>query len=174
MLNLINAVFGSALLLFGRRIFWLFVGVIGFAVGVQLATRFWHGSELSTIIIGLVLGFVFALLAVFLQTIAIGVAGFFGGGYILLGLATTLGVDRGVLAWGAFLVGGIIGLILVGFLFDWALITLSSLAGASMIVGAFNLRHVAGGVIIIVLFIIGVALQGAALRREKHPHNKSD
>lgn len=174
MLALLNAVLGAALLVTGRKLFWLFVGVIGFAVGVELTARFWRGSESGLILIGLGVGFLFALLAIFLQTVAIGAAGFFGGGYVLLALAVILGLDRGLLAWGAFLVGGILGVILVGFLFDWALITLSSFAGASMIVDAFGLQRAAGGVILLVLFIIGVAVQGAALRREKGMQHVSD
>ena len=55
MLNFLNALFGGALLIAGRKLFWLFVGVIGFIIGAQIATRFFHGSELITIIAGLVL-----------------------------------------------------------------------------------------------------------------------
>ena len=174
MLALLNAVLGAALLLTGRKIFWLFVGVIGFAVGVQAVSRFFQGPEPVMILVGLGVGLLFALLAIFLQTVAIGAAGFFGGGYILLALAAILGLDRGLLAWGAFLAGGFLGMILVSFLFDWALITLASFAGASMIVDAFGLQRAAGGVILLVLFIIGVAVQGAALRREKGMQHASD
>ena len=67
----------GALLLVGRKLFWLFVGTIGFVIGIQVATRFFHGSELITIVAGLVLGIIFAVLAIFLESIAI--AGFLGG-----------------------------------------------------------------------------------------------
>ena len=174
MLNLINALLGGALLLAGRKIYWLFVGAAGFAAGILLSSRFFHGSEWMTILVGLGLGILFALLAVFVQGLAIGAAGFLGGGYILLTLAGMFGLDKGALAWIIYLVGGIIGVTLIGVLFDWAIITISSLVGASMIVEAFHLQRVAGGVVLLVLVIIGVAIQGAALRGAKREHRESD
>ena len=41
MLNVINLILGGALLVAGRKLFWLFVGAAGFVTGIQLATRFW-------------------------------------------------------------------------------------------------------------------------------------
>jgi hypothetical protein len=174
MLNFINALLGGALLLAGRRIYWLFVGVAGFVVGILLSSRFFHGPEWMTILVGLGLGILFALLAVFVQGIAIAVAGFLGGGYILLTLAGMFGLDKGALAWIIYIIGGIIGVTLIGVLFDWAIITISSLVGASMIVEAFHLQRVAGGVVLLVLVIVGVAVQGAALRSTKREHRESD
>jgi hypothetical protein len=36
MLNFLNALFGGALLVAGRKLFWLFVGVIGFIIGIAV------------------------------------------------------------------------------------------------------------------------------------------
>ena len=63
MLNVINLVLGAALLFAGRKLFWLFIGVAGFVTGVQLATRFWQGSELLAIVVGLILGVIARLSA---------------------------------------------------------------------------------------------------------------
>lgn len=168
MLNLINLILGGVLLVAGRKLFWLFVGAAGFVTGIQLATRFWQGSDMLVIVAGLVLGVIFALLAIFLQAIVIGIAGFLSGGYILTVLATLLGMDlTGATAWVIYIVGGILGLILVSVLFDWALITLSSLAGASLIVQAFSSEGATGGLIFFILVIAGVVIQGSILRRER-------
>ena len=167
MLNLINAVFGGVLLVAGRKLFWFLVGAVGFGIGILVATRFFHGSELVTILAGLLLGVIFALLAIFLESVAIALAGFLGGGYVLLNIAALLGFDKGALAWIAFIAGGIIGVALVAFLFDWALISISSLAGASMIVNAFQFRPATSGLIFFLLLIAGVVIQGTVLRREK-------
>ena len=70
MLGFLDIIFGGALLLVGRKLFWLLVGAIGFAIGIQVATRFFHGSELTTIVAGLVLGIIFAVLAIFVELIA--------------------------------------------------------------------------------------------------------
>jgi len=165
MLGFLDIIFGGALLLVGRKLFWLFIGAIGFAIGIQVATRFFHGSELMTVIIGLVFGIIFAILAIFLESIAIAIAGFLGGGYILLSITTLFGLDKGVMTWIAFIVGGIIGLVLVSFLFDWALITISSFAGASMVISGFNISKTTGSLILLVLFVTGVLIQGSELRK---------
>ncbi len=168
-LALLNLVIGAVLLVAGRKLFWLLVAGIGFVTGVMLATRFFNGNELTMILAGLVLGAIFALLAIFLESVAIGIAGFLGGGYVLLNIAGMLGLDRGdITSWVIFGVGGIIGIILVALLFNWALITISALAGASMIVAAFGLTAAAAGTIYLVLVIAGVLIQGASLRREEH------
>jgi hypothetical protein len=168
MLNVINLILGTALLFAGRKLFWLFVGVAGFVTGVQLATRFWQGSDLLAIVVGLILGVIFAFLAIFLQALVIYMAGFLIGGYVFTVLATMLGIDvTGATTWIVYIIGGIIGLILVGFLFDWAIITLSSLAGASLILQSFLPQNAVGGLIFFILFIIGVLVQGSILRRER-------
>ena len=167
MLGVISLILGAALLMAGRKLFWLFVGAAGFVAGLQLATQFWQGPELLAIVIGLVVGVVFALLAIFLQGVAIGVAGFLAGGYIFTVLAGMLGLDQGAFSWIVYLIGGIIGVLLVIFLFDWALITLSSLAGASLISQALPLSSGMGGVIFLALVIIGVVIQGSLLQRER-------
>jgi hypothetical protein len=167
MINIVNAILGSALLVAGRKLFWLFVGAAGFITGMQLATRFTQSSEGLTIIIGLVIGLIFAVMAIFLQRIAIAIAGFLAGGYILTALAGMMGVDTGPLVWIIYVIGGIIGVILVSLLFDWALVTLSSLAGASLVVQGLFPENATGGLIFFILFIIGVVIQGSVLRYER-------
>jgi len=167
MLSVINLILGVALLVAGRKLFWLFVGAAGFVTGLQLATQFWQGPELLAIVIGLVVGVIFALLAIFLQSVAIGIAGFLAGGYILTVLAGMIGLNQGAFSWIVYIIGGIIGVLLVIFLFDWAIITLSSLAGASLITQALLLPSGIGGVIFIVLVIVGVVIQASMMQREK-------
>ena len=166
-MELINVFLGGALLLAGRKLFWLFVGAIGFVTGLQLAANFWQGPENLAIVFGLVVGVIFALLAIFLQTIAIGIAGFFAGGFILTTLTSMLGMDTSGAFWIIYVIGGIIGLVVVIYLFDWAVITLSSLAGASLLVQAFVPQSGPGGVIFAILVIIGVVVQGSVLRAER-------
>ena len=167
MLTIISILLGGALLIAGRKLFWLFVGAAGFVAGLQLATQFWQVPELLAILIGLVVGVIFALLAIFLQGVAIGVAGFLAGGYIFTVLAGMLGLNQGAFSWIVYLIGGIIGVLLVVFLFDWALIVLSSLAGASLISQALLLPAGIAGVIFLALVIVGVVIQGFTLQQER-------
>jgi hypothetical protein len=167
MLSVFNIVLGGALLVAGRKLFWLFVGAAGFVAGLQLATQFWQGPELLALVVGLVIGVIFALLAIFLQGVAIGVAGFLAGGYVLTVLAGMIGLNQGAFSWIVYVIGGIIGVLLVIFLFDWALITLSSLAGASLITQALLIPSGIAGVVFLALVIVGVVIQGSMLQRER-------
>jgi len=162
----LDVILGSGLLLAGRRLFWLLLGAIGFAIGVETARRLLHGTDLLTLVAAIGLGIVFALLAVFIESIAIGLAGFLGGGYVLLTLAGILGLQGRVADITAFVIGGILGLALVVLLFDWALISISSLAGAAMVVGGLGLGPGIRGPVYLALLLVGVLVQGFTLRRQ--------
>ena len=164
----VNILVGAGLLLFGRRAFWLFVAGAGFVTGLSLANNILEAPESIGLIIGIGIGLLAALLAVFVQRFAISLAGFLVGGYIALQLLPTLNIDGG---WWAtvlpFIIGGVIGVFLVGMFLDWALISLSSLAGASLISEALDLSSGLGMVAFVVLIVIGVVVQGMELRGDK-------
>src|SRR6202040_2527735 len=87
---IISALIGAVILLFGRKLFWLFVAAVGFAAGVEFAPHLIHEpSPLLALTLALVLGFVGALLAIFLQKIAIAVAGFLAGGKLAVAIAAS-------------------------------------------------------------------------------------
>jgi len=164
--SLLNIVLGGSLLVGGRKVFWLLLGTIGFVTGVEVSTRFMHRSELVTVGAAIALGVVFALLAIFLESVAIGLAGFLGGGYVALSLANLLSLQGRNVELVAFVVGGVLGFLLIVALFDWALISISSLAGAAMVVGALGLRPGIRATAFAALVFLGVIIQGLALRRE--------
>ena len=164
---ILNVLIGAALLFFGRKVFWLFVAGAGFLAGLSLANRVLRGPEWLGVIIGLGIGLLAALLAVFLQRFAIGLAGFLVGGYIAWQLLPLLNLESGWLPWLAFLVGGIIGVILVSAFLDWALIGLSSLAGASLVTEALNLGVGIGFVAFVVLTAFVISYQARELQRDR-------
>jgi len=136
--DIFRILIGILVLTLGRKLFWLFVAVVGFAFGASLGSQFFQGQpDWVILIIALGAGLLGALLALFLQKVAIALAGFIGGGYIALYLVNALGWGTpDSSAWLPFLIGGVIGLVLMIALFDWALIALSSLIGAGLIVQA--------------------------------------
>jgi hypothetical protein len=166
MVNFLNFILGSAVLVAGRKLFWLLVGTIGFVIGLEVARRVVHGPDIINLLAGLIIGLVFAMLAIFIESIAIGLTGFLGGGYALLSLAALLGLDHFLGPLVAFVVGGVLGVILIVALLDWALITISALAGASMIVGGLGLRVGIAGLVYAGLVLAGLLIQGFALRRQ--------
>jgi hypothetical protein len=166
MLFTINLILGIGLLLAGRKLFWLFVAAAGFLAGVELINRFWSGPEWLSIVVGLVVGLLFALLAMGLKTIAISISGFLLGGSALLSLASAFGIERGIFI--LYIVGGILGIIFISTFFDWALIIISSLAGASMIAQTLDMnRAIFSGVVFVILLLIGIVVQSNDMRGNK-------
>src|SRR6184192_2017161 len=166
--TIIGALIGAVVLLFGRKLFWLCVAAIGFAAGVELAPHLVHEpSALLSLTIALLLGIIGALLAVFLQKIAIGVLGFLAGGKLAGAIAAAFFVHYAQYSTFIFLVGGIIGAILLLVLFDWALIVVSSLIGAHLIQSAIVLPASGSTIVFIALTIIGIVIQAASLRRSE-------
>ncbi|MEW6405004.1 MAG: hypothetical protein AB1649_24675 [Chloroflexota bacterium] len=166
MLAVINVLLGIGLIVAGRKLFWLFIAAGGFIAGVRLASEFIGGPEWILLVIGIVTGILFAVLAVFLRVIAIGLAGFFIGGSILTVMAGAMQIENGG-GWIVYLIGGIIGIILVSLLFDWALITLSSFAGAALVLQTFNMNPSIIAPLFLFLVVIGIWIQGTVKRRER-------
>jgi len=163
----INVVVGAALLTLGRKLFWLFVGGIGFIAGITLAARFMSDQSPQIILlIGILGGLLGAGLAVMLQKLAIAVAGFVAGGYVLTEGLQLLGFSSIRLDWVLFLVGGIIGSILIAKLFEWGLILLSSLSGAVMIAQALPVEGQVQVLISMGAFVLGVVFQAGILRNK--------
>jgi hypothetical protein len=165
---ILSALLGVVILFFGRKLFWLCVAAVGFAAGVEMTPYLVHDpSPLLALTFALVLGFIGALLALFLQKVAIGIAGFIAGGKLATAIATAFFVPHAEYFGLTFIVGGIIGALLMLMLFDWALIFLSAIVGAHLIESAFALPPVGAGIVFIVLVAIGVIMQAASLSRSR-------
>src|ERR1700704_5797051 len=85
---IISALLGVVILLFGRKLFWLCVAAVGFAAGVEFAPQIVHEPSTRVMLaFAIVLGLIGAVLALFLQKIAIAIAGFLAGGKLALAMA---------------------------------------------------------------------------------------
>jgi hypothetical protein len=165
---IVGAVIGAVILLFGRKLFWLCVAAVGFAAGVELAPHLVHEpSPLLALTVALVLGLIGALLALFLQKIAIAVLGFLAGGKLAGAIAAAFFIHYAQYSTFIFLAGGVVGAILLLVLFDWALIVVSSLIGAHLIQSAIVLPPSGSTILFIGLAIIGIMVQAASLRRSE-------
>jgi Domain of unknown function (DUF4203) len=163
---ILSIIIGAIILFFGRRLFWLCVAGVGFASGMEVAPHLVH--EPSTVLqlsVALVFGFIGALLALFLQKIAIAIAGFLAGGKLALALVGAFFVSGPNYPGITFIVGGIIGAILLLSLFDWALIGMSAVVGAYLIGHTVVLPPTGATVLFVALAAIGIIVQAAAFRR---------
>jgi hypothetical protein len=163
---IISACIGAIILFFGRKLFWLCVAALGFAAGVQLAAHVvYEPSVLLQLTLAVLLGFIGALLALFLQKFAVALAGFVAGGKLAVGLVATFLVQYNAHYWLIFLIGGILGALLLLLLFDWALIFVSSLIGAHLITEAITLPQTGHALLFTGLVLCGVIVQAMTFRR---------
>ncbi len=160
-MNWLTLALGAAMLLLGSTFFWLFTGGVGFYVGYTLAPKILPNQSGNVIlIIAIVMGLLGILLAVLVKKVAISIAGFGAGGYILYSLLPMLNVNLGNYYWLVIVAGGIVGAVLAGTMFDWALIILTSACGAMLISTALNLAFPLSAVVLVVLFLVGLLVQG--------------
>lgn len=166
-MSILRLILGAALLTLGRRLFWLFVAAIGFVAGLRFANQLltdqpaWVG-----ILLGVIVGLVGAGLAVLFQQFAIGVAGFLAGAYVLSTVLEIFGLEGSTWTLVALLAGGIAGAVLMFALFDWALILLSSIAGADLIVDVIEPES-ASTLWLVALVVLGIIVQTAIRRRQR-------
>ena len=164
---------GALLLVLGRRLFWLFVGAVGFVAGVRFADRFLQGQPEQTVIIfSIAVGLISMGLAIVLRKIALAAAGFLAGGYFLFELAAAYPAafpaeQVSGFPLLAFLAGGVIGALLINFVFNWTLIVLSSLLGASLICESLHVDTQLNTILFAALTIAGVLAQGGIFRRRR-------
>jgi hypothetical protein len=161
-LPIFSLIVGALLLFFGRRLFWLFVAAIGFAMGVELTHYLvQHPPPWLELVVALILGLVGAVLALLLQKIAIAVAGFLVGGHIATALVAAFVNSHAQYSGLTFVIGGIIGALLLLALFDWALIIFSSLAGAELVASNLHVPPSGTAILFLALTILGIVVQSA-------------
>lgn len=165
---------GGLLLVFGRRLFWVALGVAGFVIGWQLGTELSgmpgahvagarlgvEGAETLRLGFAVVFGLVGIVLAFAAQRIAVLLAGIALGGLGVLWLLEPFAADLGGWIWAFAAIGAVAGVVLVGVLFSLALVIVSSWIGAGLVteglgpVDAHRLWLFAG------LLVVGLLVQG--------------
>jgi len=154
---------GALLLLTGRKLFWLFIAITGFFVGVEVARDlFADQPEWVTWVFAVGAGVIGAVLAMLFERVAFALAGLYAGGFVAMLLTDQLGLNLPDL--GVFLVGGVIGAVLATLVMDWAIIVLSSLVGAGMIVDALGLDSLAAAIAAGAMATVGIVVQAALMR----------
>jgi hypothetical protein len=116
--------------------------------------------------IALLAGVAGALFAYSLDTFAIAAAGLLSGGYLAYILLLTLEIDTDLLFRVLIIVGAVIGLLLVLLNKDWALIILSSLGGATLVVQSTGYGPTVSAILFGSLSILGIIIQTVRWRQE--------
>lgn len=171
--HFVPAVLGLIILLAGRKLFWFFTGVCGFVVTFIIASVLFEGfSPWLVWGLSLIAGIFGTMLALFLKRLSIAVSGFLSAAIFAYHALPEIGFANPTLLWAGTLLAGIAAAVLVAFLFEWTLILLSSLGGASLIGYALNLHGTALLITVAGLFFLGVLLQGFLLRKKKSAPSK--
>lgn len=160
---------GALLLIAGRRLFWLFVGLVGFMAAYSWFEPYAAGAPSWRWAVAVAAGLAGIVLAIFLQRVAVALAGFLVGGWFvtqLMGTYLPSGTGGRILVY---LLGGILAAILAVKLFEIALVVLSSLAGAGLIVEALRPDPGLGRLLLVVLVVIGLAIQLGFTARRRRP-----
>lgn len=158
--DVIQVLLGLPLLLWGRRLFWLFIGALGFWAGTTFAGTFFPAaSGWTLLLIALAFGLVGALLGFMVQKAAVWVGGFLAGGYVLVSLLKMFTPNPDAYILIAFIVGGLIGAMCLAVMFEGALIVLSSLTGAVLISQSLPFSTIITVILFGVLFVVGAFVQ---------------
>jgi len=153
---------GSILLIAGKKLYWFFVGILGAIAGLFISETFFHPQSWGDrVLVAVGIGAAFAILALILQRIMIGVAGFIAGGYLGVALIDTLQLPVTEYRWVVFILGGLVGILIVKMLFDLSLVIISSSAGAILITRAINLEGAKSLIVLLVLILAGIIVQSA-------------
>jgi hypothetical protein len=176
---------GLLSLFLGRKLFWLFVGISGFLLGLLIGAVVGIGNGWdwpAILLVGLLLGAGAAVLSIYLQKPMASLAGFMMGGllaavlYMLVRYGTNIATNLmfggpGPETWILFLVGGVVAAVFVWVTYEWALIVLSSLSGALLsFVGIapflpFNLPGIIYLLILAGLAALGIYVQAQMMSK---------
>lgn len=165
--RLLTLAAGVILLVAGRRVYWLLVGLVGFVLGYGLAAEFLHGPYWLTLIAGLAAGLLASGLAVLFQRIALTVAGLLIGGLAVLWWAEQMNWGEPWWVWALALGTGLVGAVLTKEVFEMALMVLSSVFGATLVLEAVHLSGEQISPIFVLLVAAGIVIQFFSSRRQR-------
>jgi len=156
---------GAGMLIAGRQLFWLYVAAMGVVLALDLVAPAFPGQPAWIVaLIALGAGLFGAVIAFVWQWVAVGTAGFMAGAYVATNVLPVIGVAAEHFPWLLFLLGGIVGALLLVAVFDWAVIALSSLFGATLIVQAIPLAPLISLLLFGGLVVAGILIQARLWR----------
>jgi hypothetical protein len=151
---------GAAITLFGRKLYWFTIAAVGFFAALELTSRFFDDqSAWIAIVLAILIGAVGAFLAVAVQKIAVGVAGFVLGGFLLLQVLMAFDLPIDNWKWLIFIAGGLLGMVLLSALFEWTLIMLTAIIGSILITQSSLLPEGSRLLVFLFALILGLGVQ---------------
>jgi hypothetical protein len=162
---IIRGVIGGILLFLGHELNFLFAGAMASLLGVRLTPLLpaqWPWWADYVFILGL--GVIAAAAVLINERAGYFISGFLAGGLMLVEYFVP---DTLSIPWLLFLIGGIIGALVIGIFTDWALILVTSAIGAAYILNLFVLNPTLEILIGAGLFIVGALTQVIIMQSQK-------
>jgi len=157
-----QVVVGLILVFMGRRLFWFFVGVVGFFLGFKVGLSLSYDATIS-FFAACIVGVIAALLSVVLEKVLIVLAGAASGWLLFTRLAEVLSIDARVSPLVA-VAGAVLFAIVSLMVFDAALIVISALSGATLVLEPVAIAGALGLILFVALAGAGIAAQFSQLR----------
>ena len=162
---IIRGVIGGVLLFLGRELNFLFAGamagLIGFRLTPILPAQWPWWADIAFVI---TLAVIAALIVLINERLGYFVSGFLAGGFLLAEYYAPTLLTLPLLP---FVVGGVIGSLIIGLLTEWALILVSAGIGAAYVLNFFQLHPTAEILIGAGLFIVGALTQVVIMQAQK-------
>ena len=156
-MQVLRAVIGGILLFLGRGLNFLFAAAMAALIGLRLTPILpLHWPEWSSYAFIAGLAIVTAVMVMLREHFGYFISGFLVGSYFLVEY-----YEPGVLTLPIlpFLVGGMLGALIIGVFTEWALMIVSCLAGAYFVTNLFTLSDTAEILVGSGLFIVGALTQ---------------
>lgn len=136
-------------------------------MGYGLTAEFLEGPYWLILIAGLAAGLLASGLAVFFQKMALTVAGFLIGGLAVLWWAGQMGWGEPWWVWALALGAALVGAVLTKEVFEVALMVLSSVFGATLVLEALQMPAEQLSPVFVILVAAGIVIQFFSSRRQR-------
>lgn len=157
--DVIPIVVGTLLLLFGRKLYWLALGALGFFLGLTLAERNLEASGQTELIVAGVAGVAGVVFAYVAEKLAVTLGGFAIGAVLAYYLAQPYAEQLSYQIWFVVLVGALLGICFAAFVFKAAVIVVSALVGALLVTRGLLLEPPYEMAVFAALALVGIAIQ---------------
>src|SRR5262245_39950555 len=165
--SLILLILGIAILLFGQRFVVLLIGVAAFYITAQAAKKYFGDASRTTVlVIASLAGIGAGVFTKMFRNIAVGIAGYTIAGFVLASHASSWGIEPENERF-VFIIGGVIGSLVISFALDTGLRLVSSVLGAVLIVQYFQLEQDVSKWLVILLSLVGFFIQSGILQAMK-------
>jgi hypothetical protein len=164
-MQIARGVLGGILLFLGRELNFLLSGAMAALIGFRLLPILpsqWPGWSAYAFIGGLAL--LAAAITLIKARVGYFLSGFLAGGYFLVEYYAPGVLTLPLLP---FIIGGVIGSLIMGIFTEWALVIVSCLIGVYYVTDLFTLSPTAETLVSAGLFIVGAVTQALIMRMQK-------